>query len=218
MGCKLYKQDNPSWKGGQVEKKCLFCDETFKVYPYREKSALYCSMLCKNKDLAKSNIGRIVTQETRNKLRKINTGRKVTPEFIEKMKIINKDKRPPSRKGVKYSKEERLKMSKRSKPIRGEKHPNWKGGTTTINQRIRKSIEYRLWREAVFERDNYTCVWCGKRGGELNADHIKPFAYFPELRFAIDNGRTLCVPCHKTTDTYGSNIHKLYKNKKQYEN
>src|SRR3990167_4162903 len=70
-------------------------------------------------------------------------------------------------------------------------------------QRIRQSLEYKLWREAVFKRDNYTCVWCGQQGRKLNADHIKPFAYFPELRFAIDNGRTLCVDCHRKTDTWG---------------
>ena len=66
-------------------------------------------------------------------------------------------------------------------------------------------IEYKLWRATVFERDNYTCIiWCGNnKSGNLEADHIKPFAYYPELRFAIDNGREHCVErCHKTTDTY----------------
>lgn len=84
----------------------------------------------------------------------------------------------------------------------GENNHKWKGGITPINTKIRNSTEYRDWRIAVFERDNYTCQECGSRGVTLNADHIKPFAYYPELRLCIDNGRTLCVPCHKETDTY----------------
>lgn len=75
-------------------------------------------------------------------------------------------------------------------------------GRTPENNRIRHSIEYRDWRIAVFTRDNYTCQECGSRGVTLHADHIKPFAYFPELRLVIENGRTLCVPCHQKTDTY----------------
>lgn len=104
-------------------------------------------------------------------------------------------------KGRKQTAEERI---RRSISQRGSKCYLWKGGLTKKHQAIRCSVEYKLWREAVFERDNYTCVWCGKRGGELNADHIKPFALFPELRFAIDNGRTLCRDCHITTETYGN--------------
>ena len=80
-----------------------------------------------------------------------------------------------------------------------------KGTKSKESQLIRASLEYRLWRKAIFERDNYTCVWCRQRGGEIQADHIKPFAFYPELRFAIDNGRTLCRKCHLTTDTWGKN-------------
>ena len=97
---------------------------------------------------------------------------------------------------------------------KGEKSINWRGGITERNNIIRTSIEYKLWREAVFKRDKYTCIWGGKEhGSNLHADHIKPFAYFPELRFAIDNGRTLCVSCHKTTETYGNRGKKLYEKK-----
>lgn len=87
---------------------------------------------------------------------------------------------------------------------RGPDSPAWRGGKTSEAQILRSSLEYKLWREAVYVRDNYTCQICGIRGGDVQADHIKKFADFPELRLALDNGRTLCVPCHRKTDTYGS--------------
>jgi hypothetical protein len=80
----------------------------------------------------------------------------------------------------------------------------WRGGKTGEIMAARKSLEYRQWRTAVFRRDDFTCQHCGKRGGKLVADHIKPFAYFVALRFEVDNGQTLCEPCHYQTDTYGS--------------
>ena len=67
----------------------------------------------------------------------------------------------------------------------------------------RDSVEDREWRTAIFKRDDYTCQMCGERGGRLQADHIEPVALRPDLRFDLDNGRTLCVPCHKDTPTYG---------------
>jgi 5-methylcytosine-specific restriction endonuclease McrA len=91
---------------------------------------------------------------------------------------------------------------------KGELAPNWRGGTTKMSEIIRGSTEYKLWRESVMKRDKWTCIWCGYRSkgsGDIHADHIKPFSLYPELRFAIDNGRTLCVGCHKTTDSFLNN-------------
>lgn len=83
-------------------------------------------------------------------------------------------------------------------------------GKRTADKKIRQSARYKAWRTLVFERDNYTCIECGDYNHEgrgeslaLHADHIKPFALFPELRFDVNNGRTLCIPCHKKTGTYG---------------
>lgn len=95
------------------------------------------------------------------------------------------------RKGIKPSRPPREAL------CRGSRHQWWKGGVSTVNELMRKSPEYKLWRKAVFARDNYTCVWCGKRDKTIQADHIQEFAIHPELRYAIDNGRTLCKLCHK---------------------
>lgn len=92
-----------------------------------------------------------------------------------------------------------------SEAQRGERSAAWRGGKTEESKRARESVEYRLWREAVFKRDNWTCQDCGIRGGRLDPHHVKGFAAFPELRFDVNNGLTLCRPCHKKTDSYARN-------------
>ena len=109
--------------------------------------------------------------------------------------------------GWTHSPETRRKMSTSAK-ARGEKHNFHKDGKgherDTERRTAMKGVEYRLWRESVFERDNFTCQECGKRGSTtLHADHIKRWKDHPELRFAVDNGRTLCAVCHLASDTYG---------------
>lgn len=63
-------------------------------------------------------------------------------------------------------------------------------------QNGRHSSEYKAWRDAVFQRDDYTCQICGKKGGTLNAHHVFPYSLHPNLRYDLDNGVTLCKKCH----------------------
>lgn len=145
-------------------------------------------------------------------------GKKHTPEAKEKMrqaKLANpirywlgKDGHIPSEDTRKKMREASIKNGNKPPVRRGPESNLWRGGITPVNKLIRGSSEYKNWRTSVFERDEYTCVICGQVGGTLNADHIKPFLHFPELRFDIDNGRTLCHVCHTKTDTYGHKVHK----------
>lgn len=91
---------------------------------------------------------------------------------------------------------------------------------TSLDKTIRKSVQYKIWRDTIFKRDDYTCQNCEVKGGTLRADHIKQFALilfendvrtFEEALLCaqlwdVKNGRTLCDECHKNTSTYGQKV------------
>ena len=149
-------------------------------------------------------------------------------------KLSERNKRlgliPPSRKGIKCSKEIRENMSRGQKGKiysietrkkcsllrRGNKSNLWKGGVSNLQKILRSCFKYRQWRSDVFTRDDFTCKSCGVRGGKLQVDHIKPLSIILkennvktfeedlicEEIWNMNNGRTLCIECHKKTDTY----------------
>jgi len=203
-----------------IEKKCLNCDSIFYVIKLREKTAKFCCKKCFhqyskgiNSPTWKGGIskpkcpicGKTIVYGA--KMCKKCNGLSIRGKrhLTDKHKQILREMMT----GHKYwlgRHHTRESIIKKSEAVRGDKHPNWQGGITKANKHYRQTLKYKIWRKSVFERDKYTCVLCGQRGGNLHADHIKQFAFYPKLRTKISNGRTLCVECHKKTDTYKRHI------------
>lgn len=144
----------------------------------------------------KGNLGnkRPHTKEEIEKIRVSSVGRKRSQESIQKTNLFNTGKKRTE------ETREKIRLALTGKPRfdkRGENSNFWRGGTTGLRDKIENTIEYRLWREAVFARDNYTCQKNFVRGGRLEAHHIHNFADFPELRTSIENGITLSEQAHK---------------------
>jgi len=81
---------------------------------------------------------------------------------------------------------------------RGERHHSYNPNLTD-EERIahRDTRSNVVWREAVYKRDQYTCQVCGdSRGGNLIAHHLNSYTDYPEQRYDIENGVTLCADCH----------------------
>jgi len=113
---------------------------------------------------------------------------------------------PPSRigcsswnKGIPITKEQNEKLNSKEAKRKArdtyiKNHPNL---ITPESVRLRRNKKTDDWRNSVFKRDFYTCHDCGKRGGRLNAHHIKSWSKYPELRWDNNNGLTLCIECHQ---------------------
>lgn len=173
--------------------------------------------------IAIAGMGRKTSEATKKKIsefhkgNKWNLGKKHSEETLAKMRLNNKRAtkgKPAHNKGVRGVHKHTKEWIKNHS---GKKASNWRGGISGLNHRIRGIYKYNHWRYNIFCRDKFTCVLCGMVGGGLNVDHIKPFSKIvrenniKSIRQAekclelwdINNGRTLCVPCHKTTDTFG---------------
>ena len=142
--------------------------------------------------------GMKISPEWRRKISLKMSGRKLSPEHVEKIIKANKGQAPWNT-GKELSVEHRKAISrgirKRFKIL-------------GISKGGRFSRRYLNWRKQVLERDFYTCVQCHASPTYnpkvvLQADHIRPWATHPKLRYDVDNGRTLCVDCHKETPTWG---------------
>jgi hypothetical protein len=145
-------------------------------------------------------------------------GKPLSPDQIETLRLANI--------GKKQSIETRLKRAESLRGKRlGEKSNLWRGGINPLRVIIRDLSESTEWRKNVFERDDYTCKFCGVHGGHLEAHHLKRFTdIFREFldRYSmlsvtadkyrlvdlarkhgpfwdINNGVTLCRPCHDRT-------------------
>ena len=94
----------------------------------------------------------------------------------------------------------------------GSKSHFWKGGIATKNAKDRAQImatrEYRLWRQAVLDRDKGCKLASNECHGYLHVHHIKSWKVFPELQFEVSNGEVLCQYHHTKTDNYGYKAHK----------
>lgn len=93
---------------------------------------------------------------------------------------------------------QKLRETQRKAALRGPDSPHWKGGASDRRKAEQISFQYRDWRTLVFTRDSYTCQSCGDdRGGNLQCHHIKAWANYPDLRYEVSNGVTLCRDCHE---------------------
>lgn len=146
-------------------------------------------------------------------------GKKHSSETLNKMSKNNSMKRHDVKEKHRQAlREVREKFS-------GSNSPMWKGGRTKLSKQLRMLSEYKEWRQQVYQRDQFICVLCCSKSRKLNADHIKPFSIIlDEYQISsvqealvcselwdIVNGRTLCVDCHQTTDTFGTKA-RCYKN------
>ena len=110
-----------------------------------------------------------------------NKDKKMTDEFKKKSSEGHKGQIPWN-------------TGKKRLDITGKNNWNWKGGITNKDRLARINFRRSI-QKLIFERDNYMCQLCGSKG-DLQVDHIQSWAKYIEMRFKIDNCRTVCATCH----------------------
>ena|SRR3990167_1270432 len=164
-------------------KECKICNKEFYIKARAKEIQKFCSKQCCGQSLK----GRKIPKEIVEKTAKKNRGRK-TGKFIY-CKRCNK-------KVYKYPRD--LKHSRSFCSFRCFN----KYLTENASPKRNNKIKDKKWKKKVHKRNNYTCWICGIKK-QLNAHHLKEWAHYPELRFDINNGITLCKVCHMLYTDYG---------------
>lgn len=183
----------------------LVCPVCFRSFQRKGLRKFDCKTVCCSKKCS----GRLRTQIG---IDGFNKKRRIGPLIVCK-KCGNAFRVPPSQGNQKFcSMKCRANDPKSFDCIRGNRHYNWKGGTASKNQQLRRDSKYREWRTRVFKRDNYKCHLCHEIGHKLEAHHRKPWAIYPELRFDVENGITFCRKCHAYIHKWTKQLLEDYEN------
>lgn len=155
----------------------------------------------------------------------------ITEEVRKKMSIAHKTN--PSRPWL-GKKVPRALIKLRTAHLKGNKHAlgkRWvvlhrRNPQSSLLKFLRGTTQMKAWKFDVMSRDGFRCQECGRLRGNLEADHIRPFALllkesgvesieealFYAPLWDIKNGRTLCRECHQKTPTFGWNGYRYMKN------
>lgn len=197
----------------RIEKRCVVCGSTFETILSKIKRR-FCSQPClwawkrENPIPGGFKKGHKVPREWIEASLRVTKGIKKSPEFCAKISKVTKGEKNPFY-GKKHSEENLRKMSEgRRGKVVGPANNLWRGGSTEQNF-ARISYPYYLWRRTVFKRDNFTCQFCFKSGCYLEPHHILRFKDYPEKRYDVSNGISLCKGCHNLTKGKEEQFEKL---------
>ncbi len=103
--------------------------------------------------------------------------------------------RPAWNKGKKMTAEQKKKIGQANG---GRNHWAWIEDRTKLKVTDRRNDSaYKDWRRAVYLRDGFKCKIRNRQcSGKITAHHILGWASYPELRYEIKNGITLCQHHH----------------------
>lgn len=151
---------------------------------------------------------RIFTKEHRENLSKARKGFKMTQEQKDKISATLKERRiepivkyrgAPWNKGLKntfvHSIETRRRMGDQR---RGSNNYRWISDRSQLaKKQERNDPAYQEWRKSVWLRDNFACkIGNPDCKGRIEAHHILSWGEYPDLRYDLNNGITLCHAHH----------------------
>ncbi len=162
-------------------RECVTCK---KVFYARSMKTKFCSHVCYGVTLKKFKVKEIKVRKIQKKIAFIKCRECLIPFEIPLYRIAT----------AKY-----CSHSCRAKHFCGEKSPHWMFDRTQVldNRSRTKQGQYKVWRTEILKRDNYCCRMKNNLcKGILQVHHILPWRAYPDVRYNIDNGITLCIQHH----------------------
>lgn len=186
--------------GTRINKSCEQCGKTYQVTSSQAASSRYCSLACTRTRVKKQcqrcakgyEVKKHEAERSRYCSRACANGERITltchycKKEYQKSRCLSGKSRFCSRP---------CQYNWKSENERGVNNKAWRGGMRQLRARVMSTREYKNWRKQVLTRDQRTCQQCGSKR-HLHAHHVLFLSTHPELMFDVDNGLTLCHPCH----------------------